>query len=391
MLPRSRLPSFLRAFGAALLLFLAGCGPAPAPEGDGEGLVLLPYEGPLARGVESRDPRPNFHDFGRVPDGERVIRVFQLRNTDPRDVSITRVDPGCGCTVAALRVVRADGTVEKGEPIRSNSEKLLTVGPGELAEIEVVVNTRDISSKNVDKLVTMRVLTDSPNGYFLTLEVHILVEKPFAVVPGRLDLGRIPASGGGRGKVEIVQSGHFYYELKELLPTPEGVFAELSHEIRNGSPVWTLHAELAAPLPRGPYDETLLIATEEAPGQPGRELEVQLTALVVGDFAADPQRIVFAGSRDTALRSSSEFRSLLGGHRLRLTGVTVPEEHRPFLTAVLEPVDPDDDGSSLRWLITMETVPPLPADETMLSGRLVLALDDPQHPEQELEYVVHLR
>ncbi len=375
-----------------LAAFLAGCGSGAegAHKGDGGGLLVLPYEGPLARGVETLDPRLNFHDFGRVPDGDTVTRVFRLRNADPRDVSILRVDPGCGCTVAALRAVRADGTLELGVPIVSKAEKLLTVAPGELVELEVRVSTRDLTVKNNDKLITLRVVTDSPNGYFLTFEVHIFDEQPFAVVPGTLACGNVPENGGGEAKVDIVPAGHFNYRLKELLPPPQGVLAELTLEFRNGMPVWTLRANLPPPLTLGPRMEKLRIATEESEGVPGREVEVPLTAIVVADLACEPERLVFAAPRTEAQTASVEFYSRLAGQRLRVTGVEVPEAQREVLAARVEPLEPDDSGSSLRWRVTLETKLPLPADP-LLSGKLELHLDDPQHPIHALEYVVHLR
>jgi hypothetical protein len=388
-----RRPLLLRPspVAALLALALAGCGGAPAgPAPDGQGLVLLPYEGPLARGVEKRDPRPEFHDFGRVHDGDTVGRVFQMRNTDPRPIAIQRVDPGCGCTVAALRAVRLDGPIEPGEPIRSRAPALLTVAPGELAELEVKVSTHEIANKNNHKLVTIRITTDSPNRHFLTLEVHVFVEQPFAVVPGMLALGRVPESGDGRGKVEIAQAGGFHYELKEVLAPPEGVFAQLTKEIRLGVPVWVLEAGLEPPLARGPRNLTLRIATEESPGVPGRDVSVPLVATVVGDLATEPERLVFAAPRDAAQRGSCELASLLAGHRLRVTGVEVPAEQRELLAARYEPLDPDDGGTSLGWRITLETRPPLPARET-LAGKLLVHLDDSQHPSHVLEYVVHLR
>lgn len=374
---------------ASLALLAVACGASPG-EPSGKSLVILPYEGPLGRKVTTRDPRLSYHDFGRVPDGETVTRVFQLRNEDPREVSILRVDPSCGCTVASLRAVRKDGTVERGESIRSKAEKLLTVAPGELVEIEVRVSTRDMSTKNMDKLLNLRVITDSPNGYFLTLELHILVEQAFAVVPATLALGSIPENGGGDGKVQIAQTGYFYYDVKELYPLPEGVHAELSREDRSGTPLWNVVAGFDPPLARGSRTATLRLATEESSGVPGPDIEVPMTALVVGDFLANPDRIVFAATSAGVHRSSTEFGSLLAGHRLRLTGVEVPEAQRAWLTAAFEPLAPDDAGSSLRWLLTLETVPPLPEQE-MLTGKLRLHLDDPQHPTYEVEYVVHVR
>ena len=364
---------------------------APPAKSDGQGLLLQAYEGPLARGVEKRDPRLEFYDFGRVRDGDTVHHVFQMKNTDPRPVSVTRVDPGCGCTVASLRAVRLDGTVEQGLPIHSKSEKLLTVAPGETAELEVRIATREIVNKNNHKLVTIRVLTDSPNRYFLNLEVHVFVERPFEVVPGVLALGRIPENGGGHGKVEIVQAGGFAYELKEVLPPPEGIVAELTKEIRLEHAVWVLEARMLAPLERGSKSATLRIATEEKPGVPGLELEVPLTGQVVEDIATEPERLVFSAPRDVPARGSCELLSLLEGQRLRVTGIEVPADQRAFLSVRYEPVEADDGGTSLRWRVTLETIAPLPADRELVAGKLLVHLDDPQHPSYLLEYVVHLK
>lgn len=387
--PRGEFHRFLSAL-PALVLVLAACGKTAEPTSDGQGLVIQPYEGPLARGVEKRDPRLFFHDFGRVPNGDTVTRVFELWNTDPRAVAITRVDPGCGCTVASVRALRADGTVEQGLPITSKAPQLLTIGPGERAEVEVRIATRDLQTKNTDKLIAVRILTDSPNAYFLTLELHVLVEQPFYVVPGAIALGRIPENGGGEGKVEIVPAGGFGYLLKEVLPPGEGVHAVLTDEVRNGAPVWTLRAGFTPPLARGPLNASVRIATEESAGVPGREIEVPLTATVVADLDADPERLVFAVPRDAAARGSCELYSRLAGQRLRVLGVELPEAQRDYLSARYEPVEPDDDGTSLRWRITLETVPPLP-ELPMIAGALRIQLADPQYPSHALEYVLHVR
>jgi hypothetical protein len=373
-------------------LFLATCGPGQPPSGGGKGLEILPHEGPLAPGVETRDPRPYYHDFGTVADGETITHVFRMRNTDPVPVAIQRVDPGCGCTVASLRVVHPDGRVEPGLSPRSKAETLLSVPSGAVAELELVVETRDLATKNTHKLITTRVLTDSPNGYFLSFEVHLYVLQPFAVVPATLAFGDVAESGGGSAKVEIVQAtpaGMPLHELGELGELPAGLTAELLKELRMGRALWTLNARLEPPLERGPRHGTLQVATVQADGELGRALEVPWSANVVGDLLTDPQRIAFR-ARPEARTGQTELFSLLAGHRLRVTAVDVPAEQREFLAARFEPLEADDTGHSERWRVALELVA-APPEQEILSGTLRVALDDPQHPSYALEYVVHLR
>jgi hypothetical protein len=381
--------SFPRTALLFLSLALGACQPE-AVAAPGRGLVLQPYEGPLARGVETRDPRLEFHDFGRVPDGETVTRIFRFENTDSAPVAITRVDPGCGCTVPALRAVLADGAVVRGEPITSKAPKLLEIPPGAFFELELAIHTRDMTTKNQDKLVTVRLMTDSPNGYFLTLELHILVEKPFAVVPTTLAFGSVPENGGKEARVEIVRAGPFAHHLGEIVEAPAGITAELTYEERNFMPLWTLRARLEPPLERGPRNLAFKIATKNEHGEPGAPLEVPVTAQVVGDLAHDPARLVVRTTPESEGEASLELYSLLPGQRLAVRSVAVPPENAAWLSAEALALAADDDGKSARWRITLRTRPPYPAGKA-LSGRLTVMLDDAQHPAHVLDYVVHVR
>jgi hypothetical protein len=373
-----------------LVPLLGACSPAE-PAGGG-GLVILPDRGPLAPGVETRDPRLNFHDFGRVPDGDVVRRVFRLRNDDPVPVTIERVVPGCGCTVGSLRLVAADGRRVPGEPIGSRSRKLLVIPPGGLGELELEIDTRRLATKNTDKLIITNVSTDSRNSFYLSFELHIFVEKPFAVVPGMIQLGKVARSAGGEGKVEIVRDPNsgYVHEVTEILELPPGVQAELFREQRAGSDVWVLRAGFVPPLTPGLESAVLRLATRTEEGQPGRTLEIPLQAQVVEDLAAEPERLVFAAARAENARGEVLLFSRLAGQRLRVLGLELTEEQRALFDATLVPEDLDDAGASARWRVTLATRPPLPA-EPVLSGKIMIRLDDPQYSSFELPYVVHVR
>jgi hypothetical protein len=389
-------PFPLRAARIALLVAgLAACGPS-APTGpqaaERHGLVLLPSDAPLAPGVEKRDERLFFHDFGRVRDGEQVAHVFRLRNEDPVDVSITRVVPGCGCTVPSLRAVLPDGTVVAGESPGSKAEKLLTVPPGGLAEIEISVDTSHISNKNVDKLVTIGITTDSPGGYFVNLEVHILVARPIYAVPESLNLGKVPENGGGSGTIELVPAPGFEEEVVGVGELPEGVRAELRRESRIGGEIHVLELHLEPPLPLGQLRRTVVIATEDAQGDPAAGVEIPIVAMVVPDLVSDPARIILTGPSGVPLEGQTRVSSLLAGHRLRVRTVEVLDpSHASWLDARVEPLDPDDDGRSADWQVVLRAEAVPEGVETPLGGDLRLTIDDPQHPTFTVGYAVHVR
>ena len=82
---------------------------------------------------------------------------------------------------------------------------------GVVLEGEVQIDTREIKTKNADKLNTVTISTDSPNSYYLQFETHILVEAPFNVVP--MFLKTQPG--------DAVAMGHISYGHATL---PDGVF-----------------------------------------------------------------------------------------------------------------------------------------------------------------------
>lgn len=376
--------------GCALFL-LPACVQEPAQQAPGTGLVVLQDEeapvGPVAADVE---PRPYFHDFGHVPDGEVVSHVFRLENTDPGPIAIRRVVPSCGCTVASIRYVRDDGEAVVGRMKPEADEAVLSVPPGVVAELEIQIDTRLIKVKNTDKLLITTVTTDSPASYYLSLETHIFVERPFTVVPDVLNAGGVAVNAGGKASVQIVQTGTFAQRVSGLQEVPEGVHAELTHDDSLGQSVWTVSASFEPPLGLGPRTGVIQVATETVDGKPADPIAVPFVVTGVPDLVCDPTRLILATDRSTEARGEIVFRSLLSGHRFRILEARMPDEHASLLAASFEPIDPDSDGRSGRWKLVLTTKPPLPAGD-VLAGELELALDDPQHPSATVPYVIHTR
>ena len=400
--PASRLHHAL-ALGLVLSLFGAACSepaqPAaqatdstdPAPSG--RGLLILPpevpIEGPLTGEV---DPRDNYHSFGRVRDGEVVRHVFRLENTDDAPIGITKITPSCGCTVPKVSYRTEDGELVQGRPAHTRDEVLLEIPPGVIAELELVIDTNDVSMKNVDKLLIVNVATNSPNSFYLpALEAHIYVERPFNIVPNGINLGNIARSGGGTGTVEIVQAGGFPYRIGEIIELPDGVHAELRNEQRLQRDVWILEAGFDPPLELGTRTAQVVLSVFDSNDEPARALPVPITAVAVDDIRPDPARLIVKAARDAETQALVRVKSLLAGHRFEILEAQLEESHAELLALSFEAEEADPSGRSASWSLNLRTRPPIEVQDQMLQGHVRLRLDDPQHPEVEVPYVVHLR
>jgi hypothetical protein len=376
---------------AALLLVLplGGCGGEAAGEAPtGSGLVVRPDLDPtVGPGPELPFDRPNFFSFGKVREGQVVTHVFHLENTDPGPVTVKRIVPSCGCTTPLLSYTDADGNVVRGDPMMEGVESILTIPAGVIAELEVRIDTDDVTTKNLDKTLPINITTDSPNGYYLTLETHIYVRRPFNLVPNGINFGRVPLSGEKTGSMDIVPTGEEDVRITGIESLPDGVTAELTHETVVGKDKWTLTATVHPPHERGRWTANAILATEDVFGAPAAPLVVGLQADRVPDLVTSPTRLVFA-ARGPDSESVVRLTSLLPGHRIGITGAALPAEHGQLLELTYEPEEPDGSGKSPSWLVTLRARDGASVVE-LLRGEVALTLDDPQHPEVRVAYVVH--
>jgi len=366
---------------------------ASAATAQGQGLVIVvdpqnTTEKAPMRSDGTYELRPNFHDFGSVPDGETPSYVFRLRNTDPVPVAVKKLKPSCGCTVPSLRYLDDEGQLVHGLGHTVADRPHIVVPPGKVLEVEVQIDTREIKTKNADKLNTVTISTDSPNSYYLQLETHILVEAPFNVVPMTLDMGRIPRSAGGEGRVDLVPAAGFYgWRASGILEQPDDLFCELSHENVLGNDKWTLTSRFAAGVSPGRQLREVVVATRTADDGPGPNVKVPILAMVVDDIQFEPARFVFRA--EPRQRFTVRMRSLLAGHRYAVVGALLPEEHRELLEVSYKGEDEDSDDRSATWLVSLMLPEIGEALDYPLRGKLLLQLDDPQHPEVEVGYVIH--
>jgi hypothetical protein len=385
--------STLASKSAALLtalVALASCAPGAEQQALGGGLVVLPPEDP---GVVDPDlaPRNYYHDFGDVPDGDVVEHVYRLQNVEEVPVSIVRIIPSCGCSVPTVSYVSETGELVRGTRDPTGKTKVIEIPPGVTADLSLRIDTREIRLKNADKLVSMNIETDARGEYYLTLEAHVRVVKPFFLTPNGIQLSKIPRSGGGRGRFEIAQAPGFAHRIVGVAEKPDDVAIEITRKGLEPREVWSVVGELLPPLEPGRQTRYVTLDTVDEEGNPYRPLRFGITGLVTEDVISDPARIVFACDKDERTPTSSEVRvfSLLQGHRLRVTGAELPPEHRELLALAYSTEELDDSGKSGEWMLTLATRPPLEGE--ILRGNARLFFDDPQVESLEVPYVVHLR
>ncbi len=353
----------------------------------GRGIVVLtenpehhevPPEELLAQGI-----RPHFHDFGRVPVGDKAQHVFRLRNDDPEPVTITRMQPECGCTKPVIQYTSADGELVRGNP-DPRAKKVITLPPGVVAELYFNLDTGKVRYTNRDELYTVQIATDSPNRRFFALETHIFVEDAFQATPMPIDLKRISRNGGGRGTSDIIQAGGVGARLLRIGDVDPGLEARLEANETLGREFWTLHVEVPPPLEPGPLVRKLQILTEDANGNPYRPLEATVIAMVVEDVDWTPLRLIARGTtlaEGGQREAEVEVYSLVPDDWLRIVTGRIEGDGADKLELTLTPGYVDQVRGSERWTVTLRLNEP---SEEILRGKVILSIEG--KPDAAIEY-----
>ena len=372
-------PSLLIA--CLLTAALAGCGGSDAAvPATGMGLVVVP-EDPAQVGVapeelEARGVRAYFHDFGRVRLGETVQHVFRLENTDPAPVTVTRMQASCGCTTPTIRYTDAQGQEVRGRNT-GRTGPVITIPAGVVAELSFKIDTNHSERvyHNTDKLYTVQIATDSPNRGYMRLEAHIYVERAFQATPQPLDLGRIPRSGGGSGKIGIIPVGGLDASLVGVGELPPGLRAELIAEPSYGTTMWTVEVTLEPPLEPGPILRRFDLMTEDKDKRPYYPFPLEVRAYATEDVDWSPQRFLMrnAAVADGPLEAQIEIYSLLSGERLKVTGTRLEGEGTEALELLCEPKVKDSQGRSEKWTLRLRTRLPFP--DQIVRGKAVVELE----------------
>ncbi|MDP6369891.1 MAG: DUF1573 domain-containing protein [Planctomycetota bacterium] len=281
--PTPTTPPLLLAILAALCGFM-GAACAPAQE-TGEAALTIVAGGD--------GERANFHDLGTLAFGSEVEHVFSILNSGPQSVEIMNVRSACACSTPRLGYRDGDGSWVAGNLRRSDGPALV-LPAGRTAELTLRVSTKSVRTPNRDKLVLVRLQSNSPRTPFLTFELHLIVERLFQATPEPLDLGAVPQGAGGSARTEIARA------VTQGSPRVLGVISAtppftttLESWDSFGRPIWGLTANLPPGLDLGPvFGEVTLETTDrDGTGDSGR-FTVALRSQVVTDWTASPAQLL---------------------------------------------------------------------------------------------------
>ncbi|NUP96526.1 MAG: DUF1573 domain-containing protein [Planctomycetaceae bacterium] len=339
------------------------------------------------RGFVILDPQhaahPNWADVGDLELGDVATATVKLKNVEKTPITIQSVLSGCSCTVPSLSYVTESGERVEGDP--TSTTEALVVPPGAVVELALRVDSQLSPARNKDKLVVVRMNTDSDFDPYVTIELRMKVVAAFQSVPPELDLRRIPRNGGGAGTLQIGAIGDSGRGLVRILDLPPGFDAALVEDPPMGNtPVWTLRVRVEPPLALGPGEKKIALATT-GPGRDGegRPYEVKVRWTAVEDVEIAPARMLFL--RDGTLGrevAQTELFARLPGHLLAITSATIEGTGTDGLIVQLEPAPPVTDGRANRWRITVD--PGAARQLGTVQGTIVLTTDDPAFPRFEI-------
>jgi hypothetical protein len=364
-----------------LALASTGCNPKTPPSGSGP---LLPNY--VDRGIVILDPnpqRPNYWDFDLVSYGERPEHTFRLKNLEQKTVTITSVQPSCGCVLATLS--------SPGQPLvrglMAADAAPFRLAPGAVAELQVVIDTTVVGVMNADKLVTVRIASDSSETPFLGLEAHIKVTRDFLCSPALLDLGEIPQGGAKQANTSVVnESLHPQARILGLERVDGPFVAHVDEEPIGERITWRVTVEVREDAPFGLARGKVVLNASGTDGTgTGRQFEIPISGQVVPRILARPSALRLSITQDVAELS---LECLLPDEKVAIKKVRF-EGAGPDLKVDLEPTSPDKQGRASKWRVVLRVTP-----EGARGGytRLaVIELDDAKIPELRVPVTVETR
>ncbi len=363
--------AWLAHFAAVwLLCFLANACSKPG------GLVILDPQNP-ARDYDV--------DMGAMPYGDMRERVVRMRNAEGRALSIIKVQAGCSCTTVQLAYVDAAGTRVSAPSVWGR--EAFVVPKDAILELKLRVDSKIVPLKNSTKRVDVRIQSDSEVDPFKTLEVHTIVEAPFAVMPASINLGQVAVGAIAQGKTQISRWNDTGEVVTGVLSKPDNLEVALETPEQIGLAMWRLTVRWLPPLERGVQLRSVVLSTSGPGGVGvGRPLEIQVQVLGIENVIAEPMLFAVPEHLDVnAGAGAVTLRSMVAGNRLFVTGARTEGPLSDSFKVTASADSPDDKGRSERWIVQLTCIRPIQFQRAF-AGSVIVSLDDPITTEVRIPY-----
>ncbi len=368
-----------RLGASLLLLLLAACGQdASGAESGKPGEFIKPRSSPGIEVLNGTVGHPFYINLGTLIHGEPAAHTFTLRNTEDVPVTILRTVPACTCARVHSIVTKP----EEGEPVQAKMNQrndILTVAPGELFDVVVVVNTKELKDETEkNSIVTMA--TDSKVQPYVQFEIYFKSLRLFYQSKPQLNLGSIPVGGGVGATLQIwTRPVDHRARLIEIVETSEGLQADLE-SISGFEANWNLSVTAIGQIEKGPMRGHVILSHSDADGE-GTEgrLKIPITGTVVDPVALYPLGLSFGDiSAKLGKTLPASVQGLAAGHQIKVQKAEITGPSAPYLDITLEPVAPSSFGTALRVDIKLIAKPGIP--EGPVDATLTVELADPSLP-----------
>lgn len=346
---------------------------------------------PVTQGPAPRLEVPELeHNFGRAIEGEKLSHSFKLKSTGQADLIISSAKPTCGCTVANLEVIKADGSREAykfGDALP----------PGAEITLEAQLDTKNKSNQASSKI---NIYCNDPRQ-IVTLGLTAMVDTYFAITPNAVQFGDLSVADTQERTFEVAgkKAGGFTLSLEDK-PKPDGMQIQLApiDPDANGKAMrWKVTVTLGPGAREGNLgypinlrsDEAVAGAAPDATGQtPTYGATVMVTARVQGLISFEPQYLSFGLVRPGQIVGRSltlktfDPNFSFGDVKVRLSGPNDQKPEFPYTTSFSHVVKPAADNKSVVVELTLNG---LPEDvDGSFQGRLIIETGHPQKPELQL-------